>query len=286
MSRVPFTAGGDDLVSELCEIAVEAARVGSSVAQEALGRIFQSGFKPDGSEVTEIDVRAERAVVQAIRARRPADAFVGEESVAERPLRFDDPRQVIWVIDPIDGTRNYIRGLPLFACAVAAMRDGHPLAAAICEPASNRTLCAGRGHGAYEATRRLDLSATPSPVSGGRLIVAIPSIRVPIGRRMVQHAFDRHIVRNLGAASLHLMHAATGGFDLSITNNSKLWDVAPGALLITEAGGVATDLSGAALFPPTLEAWSGADMPSLAGGAAAHARFLAEIAALAPESRA
>lgn len=264
------------LAAQLRAVCEEAARIGAKIASDALGQLFRSGFKADGSEVTEIDVRAERAIVEAIRYRRPNDAFVGEESVAERPKRFDDPEQVIWLIDPIDGTRNFVRGLPLFACAVAAMLGGHPIATAICEPATNRLLSASLGGGASDNGRSLALPDQAAAVIGGKLIIAIPSIRVPAGQKMVQFAFDQHIVRNLGAASLHLMHVAAGGFDLSITNNSKLWDVAPGALLVEEAGGIATDLTGGTLFPASAAAWEGKDMPSLVGGKAAHARFLAE----------
>lgn len=147
------------LLADLRQLAEIAARAGGAVSREAFGRRVSVSLKSDASEVTEIDVAAEKAVFSTIRAARPDDALIGEESVKSE---MDAPKSGIsWIVDPIDGTRNFIRGVPSFtACSVAAMCDGWPIIGVIYEPIGERIYTAVRG--------KRDRQWIPDPAVGRR----------------------------------------------------------------------------------------------------------------------
>ncbi len=245
---------------------------GGEIARAAFGRRQAAEFKSDGSEVTEYDREAERAVWDTIRAARPTDAFLGEEGVVSAAATSDSARRIHWIVDPIDGTRNFVRGVPLFACSVAAILNGEPIVGVVHEPIRPQTWSAGRGLGAFRDG--VQLAALPPPSTERQLVVAIPSAWRSDDRRLTEHAVRRHVVRSLGAASLHLALVASGQADASILNNTKLWDIAAGCVLIREVGGVMTKLTGEALFPLAPEACGGRELPNLAGHPAALERLI------------
>jgi fructose-1,6-bisphosphatase/inositol monophosphatase family enzyme len=309
---------------ELRELAESAARVGGELARASLGQPQVVSLKADRSEVTEVDVAAERAIIAHIRSQRPDDAFIGEEAVGQRhegkkarrhegtkarrqegkrPAGFSrdkgrprdaensqspipspqspipNPQSICWVVDPLDGTRNYVRNLPIFTCAVAAMRDGKPIAGAIFDPIQNVMYSAALGHGLYVDGRRA------APMQGAQrhdderkdtLLVGIPSTLRPSIRKLVLHAVRQHVVRNLGSTALHLALVATGPLDAAVLGNSKLWDIAAGALIVAEAGGLVTTPAGGAVFPIDLRRYAGEEIAALAGRPEAHARLMRE----------
>ena len=104
----------------------------------------------------QVDQAAQRAVIDCIRAQRPDDGVLAEETLVEPEGRHRPPPEndrVCWVIDPLDGTRNYIRGIPLYACSVGAMLHGFPIAGAIYMPPHDRLFCASRAEGSFEDGR-------------------------------------------------------------------------------------------------------------------------------------
>ncbi|MFQ5805404.1 MAG: inositol monophosphatase family protein [Phycisphaerae bacterium] len=294
----------------LREVAESAARVGGELARASFGQTVAVTLKADRSEVTEIDVAAQRAIIAHIRSHRPGDSFIGEEAAAQRhegtkgrrhegkgaagPSRdtraprdaenphpaIRDPQSICWVIDPLDGTRNYVRGLPLFTCSVAALRNGEPLVGAVYDPVQDVMYAAARGQGTYVQGQRVSLASVANAYGpGADLLVGIPSAQRPTTQHLVLHAIERHTVRNFGSAALHLALVATGQLDVAVLGNSKLWDVAAGWLLITEAGGVATSPDGAPVFPLDVSGYAGEEIAVLAGNRAAHARLMRESAA-------
>lgn len=309
----------------LRSLAEAAARAGGALSRAAFGQRQRVSIKPDSSEVTEIDVAAERAVIEHIRAVRPADRFIGEEGVhaaqppptvppaapaavasvvasaahatappavteiearsgsrpGNQPLhRADDdqrrnrPLPVVWVIDPIDGTRNFIRGVPTFSCSVAALHDGRPVAAAIYDPMADVLYAAAAGRGATANGAPLDCGASAAAERGGQRIVGIPSAWRAERGRFVQEILSRAVVRSLGSATHHLVYIASGGIDATFMNNCKLWDIAAGALIVEEAGGIVTDPAGRPHFPVDTANFEAREMPTLAGTPVAHAELL------------
>ncbi len=279
----PLPAAAAEALRRLAE---SAARVGGAVAREAFGRTQVVSLKGDRSEVTEIDIAAQRAIVAHLRAQRPDDAFVGEESAEadSGPSAAPPDSEIWWIIDPIDGTRNYIRGVPSFSCSVAAMRGGVPVAGAVYEPIADLMYTAALGGGARINGRPAAVhgcDADPPAAPPDKLLVAVPSARREATRRLVSLVVERHVVRNYGSVALHLAMVAAGQLDAAAAGNPKLWDIAAGLLLVTEAGGVVTAPDGAAILPLDPAAGVGRELPVLAGSRAAHARLLRELAASA-----
>jgi myo-inositol-1(or 4)-monophosphatase len=226
--------------AELAEFAVEVA--------EGAGRLVQAGRR-DGLDVgvkstatdlvTEVDRRSERWLVEQIRQARPDDGVLGEEG-GERAGRSG----VRWVLDPIDGTVNFVLGLPYYAVCVAAEVDGTVLAGAVCNPAADETFRAWRGGGAYRGEQRL---SGPRPVE-----LAAAVIGTGFGYDAAQRARQAEVVapllprigdiRRYGAASLDICNVAAGRLDGFFEAGLNLWDYAAAALVATEAGCVTSGL--------------------------------------------
>lgn len=265
--------------AELLSIAEQAARVGGAIAREAFGTRPGLRFKADRSELTHIDEAAERAVIKHIRSRRPDDAFIGEEAAARGEFGAVRPGQHCWAIDPLDGTRNFVRGLPAVACSVAVLSEGVPIAGAVYDPLSDCLYSAAAGRG-------MCIDGAPVPAmdavmdayrARARMLAAIPSLPEPAYRPAVMRMIERYVVRTFGSAALHLAWIAAGRIDAALQDNPKLWDVAAGWLLIRESGGEATRPDGAPLFPLDVAAYRGENTPVVAGRGGAHAALLALV---------
>ncbi len=247
------------LLDELLAVADEAAHAGAETAVRWLERrddlVVEHKTGP-GDLVSQADRETERAVREVLRRHRPADAFLGEEGGAEQghgaPPDGGRTSDVVWVVDPIDGTTNYLYGLDCWAVSVAAVRSEGPaaygdvLAAVVVEPVTGRTTSARAGGG----TR---CNGRPTGVrAGDELSGAL--VEVGFG-----HGVDRRFagpmvglldarvrdVRRGGSAVSALAMVATGRADAYWGPTVKVWDVAAGLLLVREAGGVVGDLAGA-----------------------------------------
>ena len=296
-----------NLLRSLRGLAESAARIGGDLALASFRQPQKVRLKADHSEVTDADIAAERAIVDHIRTRRPQDVFIGEESSSDEPDRQSsiiNPQSLVWVIDPIDGTRNYVRNMPMFVCSVGAMREGVPLAGAIYDPVHGAMYSAARKQGFFvdglrrptrrspatkrrsaAASRRAQTDAASAAQRSGavadssercQLLIGIPSAQRPTTRQIVLGAVENHVVRNFGSAALHLAFVALGHLDAAVMGNGKLWDIAAGAILVSEAGGVVTSPDGSALFPIDTSRYAGEECPILAGSPTAHARLLRE----------
>jgi len=262
----PVPRGRPDFEA-LRALAAQAARAGGETSRQYFGRTLTIRRKDDDSEVSEADHAAQSAVVELLRHRRPHDAFLTEEEltlVPPAPPPADD--RVCWVIDPLDGTRNFVRHIPLYVCSVAALYQGVPIVAAVYDPVRDVLYSAARGQGL--------LVVGPSHCSGPRTgaragvhpqpVVAIPS--TPTERtRCIAHAWlDRYVCRSLGCTALQMAWVAVGKLDAMLADNPRLWDLAAGALLLTEAGGAVVDVTGESLFPLDVSAYRGEPLPMIA----------------------
>lgn len=251
------------LISALRRLAEEAAREGGRIANTALGAALSVDRKSDGSEVTQADRDAQAAIIRLIRSTRPHDQFLGEEDAGIEAQPSALPNSIWWIIDPIDGTRNFIRGVPLFACSVAACSPTAPLAGAIYWPQQDAMYSAGLGLGATcngIALRPLTETVPPDGRSG-RPVVGIPSAMSDEIRSIAMEWIERGVVRNLGSTALHLALVASGGMDATLCSDSKLWDIAAGWILIRELGGQITAPDGGPLFPREIAAYDRSSTP-------------------------
>jgi len=211
------------------------ARFGSDMRIEKKGAI---------DLVTEIDIAIEREFRDMIAARFPDHDVLGEEFGGGEPAR--SPRYC-WVFDPIDGTTNYAHGLPIFCASLALEVDGEPIVAAVYDPNRKELFSAERGQGARLNGRVLRVSAAESLIDS--LLVTGFHYDVHKDPGTVIDMFAAFIararaVRRLGSAALDLCYVAAGRFDGFWERQLQPWDVAGGALIVAEAGGRVTTMTG------------------------------------------
>lgn len=261
-----LSAGGEQTIPDLDEalaVALQAVRAGC--AELARGRARLAGLrattKSPGDIATEVDGAAEAAILGSVRQAYPAHAALGEESGASGRGRCR------WIVDPLDGTVNYVHGLPYYAVSLALEADGETLLGVVADPVRRETFTAVRGRGAR-------LNGRPLRVSGReRLDEAVIGTVVPPPKWPDMEAYLERFcavarraagVRRAGAAALDLAYVAAGRLDGFFVMSLKRWDIAAGALLVREAGGLVASLDGhadplgtdriAAGNPPVLEA--------------------------------
>ena len=203
-----------------------------------------SGWMAKGSRdfVTEVDRTAERLVSEVLLAAEPGSRIVGEELQPEVVTGG-----LVWIVDPLDGTTNFLHDFPSYAVSVAGAVDGRLEVAAIVDVASGDSYTASRGGGAWQGERRLAVSAIRDPafalIGTGFPFKDTSRIQEYL-EQFRRVAGQTSGIRRPGAAALDLAHVAAGRFDGFWEQQLSAWDIAAGILLIREAGGVVTDLSG------------------------------------------
>jgi myo-inositol-1(or 4)-monophosphatase len=267
-------------------LAEQAARIGGAIAHDHFGRRPAVRLKADRSEVTVADEAAQRAVIAFLHEARPADAYIGEETLVAPPARGGRGKRaalpppandrVCWVIDPIDGTRNFVRGVPLYVCCVAAMFGGKPIAGAIYHAAQDELYSASAAEGLFingVASSAGARAARRRAIGRRDPVVGIPSMRKKRFYDLVHTWIDRFVVRNFGSTALHLAWVASGQLDGSLIIDCKLWDIAAGWIIVTRSGGRMTSPTGAPLFPIDVAGYQSAEMPTLAASRAAYGKL-------------
>jgi myo-inositol-1(or 4)-monophosphatase len=225
--------------------AVEAVLRAGEVQMAHFGTEIRIDKKGVIDLVTEIDVEIEREFRAMIAARFPDHEVLGEEFSGDDRGRIP---QFCWVFDPIDGTTNYAHGLPIFCSSLALEVDGQPLVAAIYDPTRKELFTAERGQGARLNGDRLQVSGATTLIDS--LLVTGFHYDVHKDPGDVIALFGTFItqaraVRRLGSAALDLCYVAAGRFDGFWEKKLQPWDVAAGSLIVSEAGGRVSTMSGA-----------------------------------------
>jgi myo-inositol-1(or 4)-monophosphatase len=229
-----------DLEKTAVEVAREAAELALAVRDRVVGARSVADLPTKSSDtdvVTAGDRECEALVRERLGVLRPDDAVLGEEGEADAEPA---PGQLLWIVDPIDGTVNYAHGLPWFAVSLGVEVDGRPLAGAVVEPVSGRIWSAAAGHGAQLDGRPLRASTLERP---GLAVVATGLNYDPARRRrqaelLARMAGEIGDVRRQGCASLDLCSVAAGWVDAFYEHGLHHWDWAAGALIAEEAGAV------------------------------------------------
>ena len=231
--------------SALLNVMVQAAfKAGKSLARD-FGEVqnLQVSLKGPGDYVSQADRKAEKLIREELMKARPTYGFLGEES--DEIIGTDGAHRGI--VDPLDGTTNFLHGIPCFAISIALERNGEIVAAVVLNPATDELFTAERGGGAFLNDRRLRVAARKN-LSDAVIGCGVPHLgRGNHGKFLIEL---RHVMgevagmRRLGSASLDLAYVAAGRFDGFWERDLAPWDIAAGILLIREAGGYATDLTG------------------------------------------
>lgn len=222
--------------------AIEAARAGAAIVREGFISRPEVHLKGAVNPVTAIDHQAEEAVFEALTRLCPGEPVLGEESGG---AGWDSDR--VWIVDPLDGTVNFIHGIPQVAVSVAVCESGKPVAGAIVDVVGGEEFSAATGRGAL-------LHGEPIRVSEvARLDGSLISTGFPYDRQERAQAYTDVVaavlqqaqgVRRIGSAALDLAWVACGRFEGHWEFALGPWDVAAGVLLVTEAGGMVTDHRG------------------------------------------
>jgi myo-inositol-1(or 4)-monophosphatase len=203
-----------------------------------------SGWTRKGSRdfVTDVDRKAEQLVSEVLLAAEPGSRIVGEELQPE--VTTDG---LVWIVDPLDGTTNFLHDFPSYAVSIAGALDGRLEVAAIVDVAAGDTFTASRGGGAWQGENRLVVSAIRDPafalIGTGFPFKDTSRIQEYL-EQFRRVAGQTSGIRRPGAAALDLAHVAAGRFDGFWEQSLSAWDIAAGILLIGEAGGVVTDFQG------------------------------------------
>lgn len=227
-------------MKDFVKIGIKAAKEAGHLLKEKLGTIGEIIVKDDHSLVTNLDYRAEKTIVDIIKAEFPDHTILAEES--SHPTRS---KEFTWIIDPLDGTHNYIRGIPLWGVSIGLAYKEEFVCGVIYLPIENHLYYAEKGSGAFKNDVPLKVSqkanlkqCTLSYDSGLRLD---SEVKMGILQSLAAKVFN---VRMFGASTTILTFLAEGTIDLAVEFSDKPWDFAAGALLITEAGGKFTDFKG------------------------------------------
>ncbi|WP_432720388.1 inositol monophosphatase family protein [Jeongeupia wiesaeckerbachi] len=227
--------------------AVRAARRAASVIQRASNNLdlLTPEKKGHNDFVSEVDRAAEQAIIETILEAYPTHAIIAEESGARGNSEY------VWIIDPLDGTTNFLHGFPQYAVSIALEHRGVITQAVVYDPNRNDLFTATRGVGAFLNDRRIRVSKVRD-LSDALIGTGFPYTKfdnldayMAIFREMAQKAAG---VRRPGAAALDLAYVACGRFDGFFEFDLKLVDIAAGTLLVQEAGGLVTDFAGEEKF--------------------------------------
>ena len=232
--------------SALMTVMTAAAQKAGRGLKRDLGEIenLQVSVKGPGDFVSAADKRAEKVLFEELSRARPGYGFVMEEGGT---VEGTDPSHT-WHIDPLDGTTNFLHGVPLFAISVALVREDQIVAGLIFNPATDDMFVAEKGQGAFLNASRMRVAARRK-LPDALIACGIP----PLGRAVHHPLFKQEFaallataggLRRLGSAALDLAYVAAGRFDGYWERNIHSWDVAAGALMVREAGGFVSTADG------------------------------------------
>jgi len=229
-------------MKKFLDVAVEAAREAGAILRTEFGRPKKISYKGEVDIVTESDRRAEALIVARLRAEFPQHGIVAEEggSGAAAGAKYT------WHVDPLDGTTNFAHGYPCFAVSIGLLEQGQPIVAAVQNPTSDELFTAVRGEGAYLNGKRIFVSPVEK-LAESLVCTGFPPKHRRSSANMSYYwefTLRSHGVRRDGSAALDLCSVACGRFEAFWEFGLSSWDTAAGILLVTEAGGMVTDLAG------------------------------------------
>ena len=230
----------------MLNIAVKAARqAGAIINRAALDlEVLRVGTKGPNDFVSEVDQAAEQAIIDTLLDAYPGHGILAEESGRQRGSKDSE---FVWIIDPLDGTTNFLHGFPVYAVSIALAHRGQVQQAVVYDPARNDLFIASRGRGAFLNDRRLRVSKR-TRLSDSLIGTGFPFRKGDNFKRYMK-MFEEVMqncagLRRPGAAALDLCYVAAGYYDGFFETGLSPWDVAAGSLIVTEAGGLIGNFTG------------------------------------------
>jgi len=225
-------------------VAIEAAKQAESVIKNRIGTISKEEItqKSISDYVTEVDIHSEKLIVECIKKQFPTHQIMSEESSNDYKKA-----EYLWIVDPLDGTTNFIHGFPVFAISIALMYKGELVLGVVHDPIKNETFYAEKGSGAFLNEQKIKVSSIKEPALS-LIATGFPfrhkqyiETYIKIFRELLYSVSD---LRRAGAAAIDLAYVACGRVDGFFEFALSPWDIAAGVILIKEAGGVVSDFKG------------------------------------------
>ena len=234
--------------------ALRASEKGREVLQHYYGRLSNVEKKHQAGLVSEADKESEKVIFDYLRSQFPDDEFLGEESAYghDSNLTAGDPQRRRWIVDPLDGTTNYIHQFPIFAISIAMEFQNEIQVGVIDMPKLNETYYAVKGHGSYVNDKKMQVSSCDDIENAFLATGFISDFEDVISQQLA--VFSKLVrqcrgIRRAGAAAYDLTQVARGVFDGYWERNLKPWDSAAGILLVREAGGLVSTYAGSKYSP-------------------------------------
>lgn len=230
------------------DVAVQAVKEAGEVLVENFGRISQISVKEKGDLVTNADLEAEKRIVDLVRKNYPRHTILSEES-----KKLKGESEYRWIVDPLDGTHNYVRGIDIFGVSIALQYRGEVILGVVYIPLREQLYFAQKGEGSYLNGRRIRVSQTKLDDA---YLVHDSDIRLDKGEVMLKNlgklTHKTFNLRILGSSAVSLSFLAEGKVDIAIDYYDKSWDFSGGALIVEEAGGKVTDMQGKRWNPESI----------------------------------
>lgn len=236
-------------MTDIIQVGIEAARSAGAYLQDNFGKDQKVHVKGDRNLVTDVDRNAQKLIIDIIDARFPQHGIIAEEGMSR-----SEQAEYLWIIDPLDGTHNYIRNIPIYGVSIGILRKGRYVGGVIYMPPDGGELyVAEEGNGAYKNDKKIlvselkDLPACTVSFDSG--IRHEPDVMLPVLGELADRTFN---VRMFGSSARALSYLAEGKIDICVEFKDQPWDCAAGICLIEQAGGKVTDLSGGRMLHTTI----------------------------------
>jgi myo-inositol-1(or 4)-monophosphatase len=259
-------------LSAMLETAIVAARLAGQRAMEEINFV-KASVKNATELVTQTDGRCQKIIIERIKESYPDHGFIAEEGdegkIFKQPPRGGET--LWWVIDPIDGTTNFVHGMPYFTTSIAVMEAGESIVGVIFEPATDSMFTAIKGGEAQLNGRRIIASKEDMNKFSS---IGLDSHFGDVVPNWVCEIMKRTRFRNLGTTALQIAYVAKGSLIATIAFDPKLWDIAAGVIIAQTAGAVVTDWQGGKIFPINLDSYEGGEFRTIAANKKTHAQLL------------
>jgi myo-inositol-1(or 4)-monophosphatase len=230
-------------MSDILQVSIDAAQCAGKYLFDNFGKIATIESKGDRNLATNVDKEAEKIIVDKIRCAYPAHGILAEEGGSSQ---LDS--EYVWIIDPLDGTHNFIRGIDIFGVSIGVVHKDIFVAGVIYMPVTNELYVAEKGSGAYKNNKKITVSDTRNlkecSISFDSSIRYAPQVMLKALGELAGIVFN---VRMLGSSVRALSYVAEGTLDFSVEYYDRPWDFAGGVCIIEEAGGKLTTLQGGPL---------------------------------------
>lgn len=250
MSDNPNTIGGKSFTA----VAINCASKAGEWIKSRIGQFAAPDLKFSKHDlVTEVDKGSERLIRNLLATHYPTHSFLGEEGVEPGPeasaqsIAKMGGSEYLWIVDPVDGTTNYVHGFPFYSVSIALAYRGEVIVGVIYDPSRDELFVAEKGKGAYVHGKRMQVSAEPG-LAQSLLATGFPADHISALPRNLKQTLalapQARNIRSSGSAALHMAYVAAGRLTGFWEVGLNAWDLAAGALMIAESGGVVTDQNG------------------------------------------